>query len=108
MVENPLDKLGAAIKAARLHSGMTQSELADSLGISRRYLVEIESGRQKPGLDVLFGLIQRLAIPLEDIFYPDRVHDQKDLEEVVAMLHYCNERELSAISAALHAIMRFK
>jgi len=52
--------------------------------------------------------VHRLAIPTEDIFHPDRVNDRKELDEVVAMLHYCDDQELTVISAALHAIMKIK
>ena len=107
-LDNPMEKLGNAIKTARLQAGMTQKDLAEILHITPRHLLEIENGRQKPSYDLLCSLIHTLAIPIENVFYPDMAHDRKELEEVVTMLHYCDDEELAAISAALHAIMKFK
>jgi transcriptional regulator with XRE-family HTH domain len=61
-------QLGAAIRAARERAGMTQQELADRAGTSRRWLVMLESGastgaelgKTLAALDVL-GITMRLA-----------------------------------------------
>jgi len=42
------EDLGRVMRALRESRGWTQAELADQLGVSRRYVVEIEQG--KPGL----------------------------------------------------------
>jgi DNA-binding XRE family transcriptional regulator len=107
-MENQLEKLGVAIKDARLHAEMKQKELAASLHITPRHLTAIENGRQKPSYDLLCLLVNSLALPIEDVFYPEKVHDRKELEEVVSMVHYCDDDDLLIISAALHAIMKNK
>jgi y4mF family transcriptional regulator len=61
-------QLGAAIRAARERAGMTQQDLADRAGTSRRWLVMLESGESTGAelgkilatLDVL-GITMRLA-----------------------------------------------
>ena len=107
-MEIPLATLGTAIRDARQQADITQKDLAKSLHITPRHLAEIESGRQKPSYNLLYALVHMLAIPIEGVFYPDTVHDRKELDEVVAMLHYCDEQEISVISAALHAMMKIK
>jgi DNA-binding XRE family transcriptional regulator len=107
-MDNALAKLGVAIKEARLHADMTRIELAASLHITSRHLMAIENGHQKPSYDLLCSMVHKLALPTEEIFHPERIHGRKELEEVTAMLHYCDDREIAVISAALHAIMRFK
>jgi HTH-type transcriptional regulator / antitoxin HipB len=56
--------LGAFLAAARVELGMTQQALADELGVSRRYLSEIENG--KPGLytERLFQAMRLLGVRL--------------------------------------------
>jgi DNA-binding XRE family transcriptional regulator len=103
-----LEKLGIAIKDARAHNNMTQKDLANIIHITSRHLAEIENGRQKPSYDLLCSLVHKLAIPVDDIFYPNIVHSRNELEEVVTMLHFCNDQELTVVSAALHAIMKYK
>jgi DNA-binding XRE family transcriptional regulator len=104
----PLERLGAAVKNARNQSGMTQEDLAKRLHITPRHLKDIENGKQRPSYDLLCSMVDKLALPVEDIFYPDRPHSREELEEVVAMLHYCNDKELTVVSAALRAIMKYK
>jgi len=56
--------LGAFLARARQDHGLTQQELADELGISRRYVSEIENG--KPGLysERLFQTLRLLGVRL--------------------------------------------
>ena len=44
------------IKALRLSSGMTQSELATVVGVSRNYIAMIESGRREPSRHLLSSI----------------------------------------------------
>lgn len=46
-------RLGNRIRALRRERGWTQVELADLLGVDRRYLSEIETGKKNPSLRVL-------------------------------------------------------
>jgi HTH-type transcriptional regulator / antitoxin HipB len=56
--------LGRFLAAARVELGITQQALADELGVSRRYLSEIENG--KPGLytDRLFQAMRLVGVRL--------------------------------------------
>ena len=94
-MNHTLDTLGVAIKEARLQADMTQKELAEKLHITPRHLIAIEAGRQKPGYYLLFYLVRTLGIPTDEIFYPEKPHDRKELDNVIAMLHYCDEQELT-------------
>jgi HTH-type transcriptional regulator/antitoxin HipB len=62
-IRTPTD-LGAFLARARQDHGLTQQELADELGVSRRYVSEIENG--KPGLysERLFQTMRLLGVRL--------------------------------------------
>lgn len=62
--------LGALIQRARVRGGLTQQQLAEHMGISRRYVSEMESG--KPGLYTsrLFDLLTELGIRLHGEIAP--------------------------------------
>lgn len=67
MADTPIitpEDLGSLIRRARAREGLSQAQLAEQLGISRRYVGEIESG--KPGLYTsrLFDLLTELGIRL--------------------------------------------
>jgi transcriptional regulator with XRE-family HTH domain len=56
--------LGQVLQQGRLQHGITQRELADSLGISQKWVWEMEQG--KPGLlmERLFAILEETGITL--------------------------------------------
>lgn len=56
--------LGAFVRAERRRAGLTQEELAADLGISRRYLHEIEQGKPSLYTTRLFAVLRELGITL--------------------------------------------
>jgi transcriptional regulator with XRE-family HTH domain len=105
-MNDPLDKLGAVIKETRLQHDMTQEALAAKLDVSARHIMSIENGHQKPGYALLFRLICELSIPADRIFYPDAVHCCPDVEQIIAMLRRCGDKELAVITATLRALLK--
>ena len=63
-VTRPTD-LGDFLRDRRLERGLTQAELAEELGISRRYVVEIEQGKPSLYTDRLFAVLRELDIVLK-------------------------------------------
>jgi HTH-type transcriptional regulator / antitoxin HipB len=63
-VRTPED-LGRFLARVREDRGLTQQALADELGVSRRYISEIENG--KPGLytERLFQMVRLLRVRLK-------------------------------------------
>ena len=53
MRENYLARIGTLIRDARRHQGMTQNDLADSLGTSQSAIARIEQGKQNLSLEML-------------------------------------------------------
>lgn len=71
------DALGRVLARLRYDHGLTQSELAEALGISRRYLYEVESGSQNLFVLRLFEVLRELDAHIEivsDGSDPDASH----------------------------------
>ncbi|WP_082230864.1 helix-turn-helix transcriptional regulator [Haloprofundus marisrubri] len=49
---------------------LTQSDLADAVGVSRQTISAIEGGRYNPSLDLAFRFAQYFDCSIEDIFEP--------------------------------------
>ncbi|NMM24539.1 MAG: UDP-N-acetylglucosamine 1-carboxyvinyltransferase [Phycicoccus sp.] len=60
MRENYLGRIGTLIRDARRHQGLTQNDLADSLGTSQSAVARIEQGRQNLSLEMLARIGQSL------------------------------------------------
>lgn len=54
--------LGAFLRQAREQAGLSQEALADELGIDRKYLYQIESGRPTRYTQRLFALTRLLGV----------------------------------------------
>ena len=55
------------IKVWREHRGLTQRQLAETVGISTPYLSQLESGKRKGTTDVLSAIAEALGLALDDI-----------------------------------------
>lgn len=65
---NPLlQALGRRVRALRAERNLSLQALAESAGMSRRFLVEIEAGRANPSLERLARLARALRLPLREL-----------------------------------------
>lgn len=80
-------EIGYAIKDARAESGLTQAQLADAAGISKRCLWSLELG-QNPGvqLDKLLAVFKALGLDLQIVAgkRPRRTSGDKEAGNVLA------------------------
>lgn len=61
-------RLVVDLKAVRLVAGLTQGELAERAGVSRKTVNTIENGVFTPSVTVALLLAQALDVPLDDLF----------------------------------------
>ncbi|WP_286310379.1 helix-turn-helix domain-containing protein [Agromyces mangrovi Wang et al. 2018] len=71
-LRSPAD-LGLAIQQARLANGLTQTELADRLGISQRSVSEVESGRPTIWARRVFDLLSATGVELSATWEGDEL-----------------------------------
>ena len=55
------------VRAWREHHQLTQEQLAQTVGISKSYLSQIESGKRKGTTDVMIVIANALELELDDI-----------------------------------------
>ena len=60
-INSPSD-LGAAIKARRNDLGLTQDDLALSIGVNRRVIGQLESGKETVRLDIVLSAARALGL----------------------------------------------
>jgi transcriptional regulator with XRE-family HTH domain len=59
--------IGDRIRAARIHTNLTQEKLAELAGMDRQTINRIEQGHQSPILDTLILIAHALGVPLADL-----------------------------------------
>ncbi|MFJ6002290.1 helix-turn-helix transcriptional regulator [Arthrobacter sp. NPDC092385] len=59
------------IRDLRAETGMSQRELAETLGVSRQTVNSIETGRYDPSLPLAIAIARYFHRPVEEIFHTD-------------------------------------
>jgi putative transcriptional regulator len=62
-------RLGSRLKAVRTEAGLTQAELADRAGVSRKTINTVENGVFIPSTLLALGLARALGTTVEALFY---------------------------------------
>ncbi|MCP3959926.1 MAG: helix-turn-helix transcriptional regulator [bacterium] len=57
-----IDELGRAVRIERRAQGMTQEDLAAACGVSRRFLSELERGRETAGIGHVLRVLNMLGL----------------------------------------------
>ena len=71
--------VGARVKEMRLALGITQEQLSDRSGVSRRYIVQIERIGLNLTLELLHQLAKALGIQIQDLINPKHLdHSEGD------------------------------
>ena len=99
------DNLGEIVKIARKDADISVVELASKIGVSKRYLYEIEAGKKKPSFDVLYLLVRELYIIPDLIFYPEKIRKNHEVENLIRILSVCDERLLEVVKATAKALL---
>lgn len=60
-------ELGARIRRYRVEAGLSQAALAGAVNASRTSIANLEAGRQRPPLHVLYQIAGKLERPLADL-----------------------------------------
>jgi transcriptional regulator with XRE-family HTH domain len=58
------DMLGMLLREGRLARGLSQRQLAEQLGVSHRYVVELEQGKPVKAIERLFAYLHETGIAL--------------------------------------------
>jgi putative transcriptional regulator len=62
-------RLGSRLKAVRTEAGLTQAELADRAGVSRKTINTVENGIFIPSTLLALSLARALGTTVEALFY---------------------------------------
>lgn len=60
-------RLGKNLKRIRTEKGLTQGDIVRSLGVSRSFVSNIESGKTNPTLATIAKLAKALNVPIEEL-----------------------------------------
>ena len=60
-----------SIRPLRTDAGITQAQLAETIGVTRQTVIAIEQGRYSPSLEMAFQIARVLGVRLDEVVqYP--------------------------------------
>ena len=90
------EKVGKFIAECRKDKGMTQSELAEKLGVTDKSIGNWENGRNMPDLSLFKPLCDELGITINDLLSGEKIskdkYQEKFEENIVNTIDYSNKR----------------
>ena len=97
--------IGLRVKHARNRKNISQEKLAEILGISRRQMVNLESGTRGPSLEVLIDIANTLKVPISELLADQLLENESGTD---TDLHYilldCSEQEEKIITKTAQAL----
>lgn len=102
----PFDSFGADTKEARLALGYSQKELAEIIGISTRYLANIENSGDLPSLPVFYEIVSICKLPVMRYFHPEAEEGKpnRQRKRVNLKLSVCPDKYLSIVEGTIDAV----
>lgn len=97
--------LGDSVRNARNRLGMTQSEVADAIGIDSRTVLNIENYKGNPKMEVLYPLIRKLKLDAREIFTPEALLEKPSMRQLKTIIEGCNDEEVQVLIPAVEAIL---
>ena len=101
-----LVKIGAFLKELRKEKNITQEELADKMGVSRRTVSRWETGTNMPDMDILIDISDFYDVDLREILDGERKDIKMDNEtkETVLKVEEVSNEEKAKIVRNIHVL----
>ncbi|WP_300080748.1 helix-turn-helix transcriptional regulator [uncultured Thomasclavelia sp.] len=94
MAKKITEVLGKTIRKERKERNLTQQDLADKTGISRRHIANIESGKINASFEVVLAIVKELNISLDNVIYADLNDNYKiELQKMAVQLSMCQDNQ---------------
>lgn len=97
--------LGDAVRQARIRLKLTQNEVADSIDVDSRTVLNIENYKGNPKMEVLYPLVRVLKIDAREIFSPEMLMDSPSLRQLRILIDSCSEQDAVALIPVVQAVL---
>lgn len=103
------ETFGEDVRAGRKAQGMPRRVLAEEVGVSTRYLANIELGLIIPSVPVMLQLIRICHLPVERYFNPDLIQENSEVRRRVRhKMQLYPEKYLPIVEATLDGAINMK
>lgn len=82
------------IREYRKYAGLTQSELAEKIGVGEKQICKIETGANIPSLVTFFKIIEVLNIDISEFGVQAKFQNNSKREKFANLIYSLNDKEL--------------
>lgn len=101
--------LGQAIRDGRDKQKITREALAEKIGLTDRYLAQVENEGQHPSLQVLYELVTMFDVSVDQYFYPNCAPTKSTRRrQLETLMDKFDESDLIILEATANGIMKAK
>lgn len=97
--------LGDAVRRARMKLDLTQSEVAESIDVDVRTVLNIENSKGNPKMEVLYPLVRVLKIDAKEIFYPEMQRESPSISQLRLLIEDCSEEDAATMIPVLKSVL---
>ncbi len=97
--------MGPIFKKYRVDAHRTQEEVAETVGITTRFLMALENEEKRPSLDNLLKLVETLNIPGDAILHPQLQTMDNEDEQLIRLLMRLTKRDKEVIHATIRTML---
>ncbi len=101
-----MPQMGRILRKSREAKGLTQKEVAKRAQIALRTFIDIENNKRFPTHEVFYRILHVLDISADRIFWPEKVINSTEQEQVIREFMACSELEQGVISKTMRALIR--
>lgn len=98
--------LGKVVREARTNINMSQDELANTIQVANRTILNIENGRGNPKLDTLYSLLRTLKIDSRLVFNPEMINESPELYHLRILLEDCTDEEIQTMIPVIESVLK--
>ena len=92
-MESRYAEMGRRIKLRRKELNIKQSEMAEALDVSNNHISSIETGKQKPSLDMFLSICEYLHVT-PDYLLLGAMHSYNIPQDILDKLHLCTPDDI--------------
>lgn len=96
--------MGQRMKSRRKELKITQSQLAEDIGISNNYVSSIETGNETPSLDTFIRICNRLNVT-PDYLLLGSMHSNNVSQNIIDSLRLCNEYDIEFLQSYVEKLV---
>lgn len=90
--------IGKTLQEIRKRAKMTQSELAERVGISDKHLSKIETGKNLPSLNNFLKMAEVMKFSLNEFGIKSKISENNLKEKLLKAIYSASDKELAAYS----------